>query len=750
MSGVGIVVDVGGTTTRVAFHRGGHLAGAVTRFPTPSPRRDRFRGLDTLREELFDRVARHVDRMRAEAAEPVDDIGVAFGAVITTAGVVRDASVLWLSPSAGYDVVGALGARLPWARIRVLNDVAASAWHYRRLGRYALVTVSTGVAVKAFDAALPAGQRLLLDPDGLGGESGHTVVEPSLLQSVPAGLGPAAAAGDAAARAELEARGVPWCECGAVADLCSYTSGPAVIRDAAALARRAPGRFAGGLLAQLCQGDPNRITAELLARSAADADPFTAEVLRRGTRALAARLIHICADLGLCTAVVVGGFAHGVGPPWFAALRRNIAALMPSTGWYAGWTAADKERLVHVPADAEDASLAGMAAYMAERNAQSVTVVKPVGEGRLVLRHGGRPRCGREQFLLRPAFVGVCGTDLQILRGERGCEPGVPGHECVAEVVEVGADVPDLAPGDVVGINPNSPRDDDDKIGHNRPGVFAELLVLDAAVALRGQVVQLPRPAGAELVLLEPLAGVIRAQDLTAQASPGLDTLVVGGGVAGLLHMLLARHRGARTVLLATRSPQTRRRAVQLGLCQPEHVLPLDDGLAPAVRKATGGAGADVAFVAVGAGAGPAVAALVWQGLADGAAMHLFGGFPPGCRLPLAAGRELAVGSLRASAGSEIVTTPAGRKALVTGSRGGRRADFLAAAALCDLEKPHRLRLDQLVSHVVSLPALPGVAAELAGTGTVRGTPALRVVVDLRLDGEVVRPATGTLPAIGG
>jgi hypothetical protein len=258
-----------------------------------------------------------------------------------------------------------------------------------------------------------------------------------------------------------------------------------VVRAAAALARRRPDEFAHSALAEAVGGDPERISAVAIAAAAATGDAFTATILHRGTRQLAAHLLRICADLGLRSVVVVGGFAHGVGAPWFAALRHNLARLMVRSGWYAGWTDADCEQLVSVPDDADTAPLAGMAAYLAELARWTVSAVKPVGAGRLVLRSSPRPRCGREQFLLRPTFAGICGTDLQMLRGERGCEPGVPGHECVAEVVEVGDGVPELRPGQVVGLNPNNPRDDDDKLGHNRPGVFGQLLAFDSSLVYR-------------------------------------------------------------------------------------------------------------------------------------------------------------------------------------------------------------------------------------------------------------------------
>jgi threonine dehydrogenase-like Zn-dependent dehydrogenase len=703
-----VVVDVGGTTTRVGLARDGRLVGPVLRVPTPSPRTGTPVAL--ARDELMDLIAEHAQRLRAE--HRVEVVGVAFGAVVTTAGVVRNASMLWLEPSAGFDVAGALRARLPWATVRVLNDVSAAAWHYRALGRFALVTVSTGVAIKVFDAGLPPEKRLVLDADGVGGEAGHTVVDPVAAGRPGArALGRSAAVGDRDAAAELERLGLPWCECGAVGDLCSFTSGPAVVRAAAARARRRPGSFAASVLAELTGGEPARIDAAALAAAAARADPFTGAVLRGATRQLAARLLQVCADLGLRTVVVVGGFAEGVGRPWLQFLRRNLDELVVDAGWFTGWKAADLDRLVIMPPDAQDAPLRGMAAYL--RDGTVVEAVKPIGAGRLVLREVERPACGREQFLLRPRFAGVCGTDLQMLRGERGCEPGVPGHEVVAEVVEVGAGVTGLEPGDVVGLNPNNPLDDDDKLGHNRPGVFTELIVGDAGWLRRGQVVPLPRTAGARETLLEPLAAVVRARELTAAHAPGRRVLVVGAGVAGLLHAALARHHGAGAVLIAGRSPERLRRAVELGLCAPEHAIELGPDLA--------GAEADTAVVAVSGGAGAAVTETLWPALAAGAAVHLFGGFGAGDTVA-----SVPVGPLRATATSARVRSPVGRDAVLVGSRGGRREDYLAA-----VELPLGDVLDRLVSHVVPLRALPDVAAELAAHGTVGGEAALRVVVDI-------------------
>jgi threonine dehydrogenase-like Zn-dependent dehydrogenase len=443
------------------------------------------------------------------------------------------------------------------------------------------------------------------------------------------------------------------------------------------------------------------------------------ELLHDATRHLAAVVLQTCAGLGLSTVVVVGGFAHGIGEPWFAALRRNLADLAVDAGWFRGWTAAALVDLVRAPADAGDATLAGMARYLAARAGLVRRAVKPVGEGRLVMTTGPRPRCGREQFLLHIRYAGVCATDLQILRGERGYEPGVPGHECVAVVAEVGSAVPGLVPGTLVTLNPNHPTDDYRKLGHSVPGVLQDVLVGD--LGSLAQVVPLPADTGPAGVLVEPLAAVVRAAEL----APGRDVLVIGGGVLGLLHVAVAQAHGARTVVLATRSRDRLRTALAAGASPPDAVVDLDPDPIPAIHTAMGGRGADAAVVAVGGRRGPDVLGRLWPALADGAVVHLFGGFPPGHSVSTGDG-PVDPGPLRAEAGRREVKNPAGGRVTLTGSRGGTAADFAAALDL-------KLDLTPYVSHIVPLAALPAVAAELAGTGTVAGAPALRVVVDLSL-----------------
>lgn len=756
MSDMIIAADVGGTSTRIAAVRDGALAGEMVRFGTPSPRREAALTPAQAAAATLDQLASEVTLLWRRTGGPAPLVAVALGAVVDTAGVVRNASTLWLAPLTGLDVRAELSRRLPWATVVILNDISAAAWHYRAHGRFALVTVSTGVAIKVFDAGHPDG--LLLDPAGIGGEGGHAPSDLGCLDSLPGGapaaraLGQAAAAGDTGTRELLGELGVPWCECGGLADLCSFASGPATVRAAVRAARAAPAGFAASVLHSIADGDAASVDASMIADAARRGDPFTLAVIAAAVRPLAVRLLTLAADVGLRKVLVVGGFAHGVGEPWFAALREALAGLAVDSGWFTGWRAGDFRSFLVVPDDEATCVLLGIAAYARHTGHGVRAAVKPVGAAELAIRTTLRPACGREQFLAEVAFAGVCTTDLQILRGERGCEPGVPGHECVARVAEVGAALAGkLSVGDVIGLNANIPADDHGKLGHDVPGVFTSVFIGDLAMLARGQVIKLPAAGRSEWVLLELLGGVVRAQRAVASLSghgglTGRTVLIAGAGMTAMLHAMLARARGA-SVLVANRSAARLCDATARGLVTGAEVVPWGKGLADAVLSRTGGRGADAAVVAVSGAGGPRVAHCLWPALAPGAVVHLFGGFPAGSTLRLGNAQTADAGALRSTAGHAQFISPCQRPVVLCGTRGGQHDDFAAARDAAAAPRPP-LDLTALISHVVSLDALPTVVAELASHGTVGGTRAWRVVIDLRRQGEHITEVTGRPPAL--
>jgi hypothetical protein len=151
--------------------------------------------------------------------------------------------------------------------------------------------------------------------------------------------------------------------------------------------------------------------------------------------------------------------------------------------------------------------------------------------------------------------------------------------------------------------------------------------------------------------------------------------------------------------------------------------------------------------IAVAGTGGPAAASLAWPALAPGAAVHLFGGFPAGSVLRLHGGTLLDAAAVRLKAERLHVAGPSGHPVVVCGTRGGQHRDFLDARQLCTGPQPS-LDMSCLVSHVISLSTLTGVAAELATSGTVGGTRALRTVIDLRRHDSYLAQVTARPPAL--
>jgi threonine 3-dehydrogenase len=173
------------------------------------------------------------------------------------------------------------------------------------------------------------------------------------------------------------------------------------------------------------------------------------------------------------------------------------------------------------------------------------------------------PEIGPEDVLIRVHRTGICGTDLHIWAWDDWARRTVPlgltvGHEFAGEIVEVGAAVTDLAPGlrcsgegHLIGRQSRQSRagrfhlDPATRgIGVNENGAFADYLRLPAF-----NVVPLPEGVEDELgAILDPLGNAVHTAlsfDLV-----GEDVLVTGAGPIGIMAAAVARHVGARHVVI--------------------------------------------------------------------------------------------------------------------------------------------------------------------------------------------------------
>jgi L-iditol 2-dehydrogenase len=170
------------------------------------------------------------------------------------------------------------------------------------------------------------------------------------------------------------------------------------------------------------------------------------------------------------------------------------------------------------------------------------------------------PKIGAGELLLRTRASGICGSDLmEWYRIEKA--PLVLGHEITGEVIEVGAGVENFQVGDRVFSSHHVPCGtcryclaghqsvcDLLRTTHFDPGGFAEYIRVPKNNVELGTLKIPDTMTYDEGSFIEPLACVVRAQRF-ARVAEGQTVLVIGSGISGLLHIQLARARGAERII---------------------------------------------------------------------------------------------------------------------------------------------------------------------------------------------------------
>jgi threonine 3-dehydrogenase len=196
----------------------------------------------------------------------------------------------------------------------------------------------------------------------------------------------------------------------------------------------------------------------------------------------------------------------------------------------------------------------------------------------LRLQEVPRPEIGINDVLIRVHKTGICGTDLHIESWDPWAAktikpPLVVGHEFVGEIVEVGSNVNDFKPGDLVSgeghvtcgrcrhcmagqrhLCANTVG-----LGVGRPGAFAEYVALpmtniwhhwdgiDEEVA----------------AIFDPFGNAVHTA--LAFEVHGEDVLVSGAGPIGLMAIPIVRHAGARHVVVSEPIEFRRELAMRMG-----------------------------------------------------------------------------------------------------------------------------------------------------------------------------------------
>jgi threonine 3-dehydrogenase len=190
-------------------------------------------------------------------------------------------------------------------------------------------------------------------------------------------------------------------------------------------------------------------------------------------------------------------------------------------------------------------------------------LVKSRAEAGLWLEDVPEPEIGINDVLIRVSRTGICGTDVHIHRWDAWAQRTIPvplviGHEFVGEVVEVGSNVSDFRAGDrvsgeghvVCGRCRNCMAGRRHLCAHSiglgvqRSGAFAELVSLPMTNVWH----HWPGVDDEVAAIFDPLGNAVH----TALSFPvlGEDVLVTGAGPIGCMSVAVARHAGARHVVV--------------------------------------------------------------------------------------------------------------------------------------------------------------------------------------------------------
>ena len=219
------------------------------------------------------------------------------------------------------------------------------------------------------------------------------------------------------------------------------------------------------------------------------------------------------------------------------------------------------------------------------------------------------PEVGPGELLLKIEASSICGSDvMEWYRIQRA--PVVLGHEVAGSVAQVGAGVSQFREGDRLVVTHHVPCNacryclsghhtvcDTLRSTNYDPGGFCEYVRLPAINVDRGA---FPMPDGVpfdEASMAEPLACVYRGQR-RANIQPGQSVLVLGSGLAGMLHINLARALGAGRIVSTDLSDFRLAAARRLGA---DVTLRADEFTPDRLREVNDGRLADLVIVATGA-----------------------------------------------------------------------------------------------------------------------------------------------------
>ncbi len=268
--------------------------------------------------------------------------------------------------------------------------------------------------------------------------------------------------------------------------------------------------------------------------------------------------------------------------------------------------------------------------------------------GKIRIEDVNIPQIGSEEILVKVKVALTCGTDVKMYK--RGHPKVIPpitmGHEFSGTVEETGQKVANkFRIGDRVAVANSAPCNNcffcktgkpnlcehllETLIGFSVDGAYAEYIRVPALIVRQNTYVMPENISFEEASLLEPLACAINGID-AANIGLGDTVLILGSGPIGLIHLQLAKLKGASKVIVTDLQAERLKIAGKLGA---DVVIDAskEDQLSR-VKEITGGLGADKVIEAVGL---PQTWELAFQMTRKAGTTLFFGGCPSGAQVSL-------------------------------------------------------------------------------------------------------------------
>jgi len=320
------------------------------------------------------------------------------------------------------------------------------------------------------------------------------------------------------------------------------------------------------------------------------------------------------------------------------------------------------------------------------------------------------PQIGPGEVLMRVEASGICGTDLlEWYRLHKA--PLVLGHEVAGVIAAVGEGVKHYKVGERICAAHHVPCNTCHYClsGHHTvcdtlrrtnldPGGFAEYVRLPSINVDQGI---FPLPDGVsfeEATFVEPLACVLRGQRL-ARLQPGQSVLVVGSGVAGLLHIQLARASGACSIVATDVVDYRLEAARKFGA---DIAVQAKDYTPDYLRGAADGRLADLVVICSGA---TSAINQALESVERGGTVLFFAPTEPGVSVPISV--------------NDLFWR---NEIMLTSSYGGSPADYAAAL---DLIQAGKIRVRDMITHRLGL-----VETGLGFQMVARAQDSLKVIIE--------------------